>query len=144
MVDQEDEDLERIRRKKLEDMMKGISERTEKTGPPTQTSGKPLDLTDATFEKFMEDNHLAVIDCWAPWCGPCRILSPVVEELARDYRGRIAFGKLNVDHNRTTAAEFSIMSIPTLLIFKDGKLVDNIIGAVPKEQILSKLQPYMD
>jgi len=143
MVDQEDEDLERIRRKKLEDMMKGVSKRTEKLGPRTQASGKPLDLTDATFNKFKEDNHLAVIDCWAPWCGPCRFLSPVIEELARDYRGKIAFGKLNVDENNKTAAQYGIMSIPALLIFRDGKIVDQIVGAMPRNMLEPKITIHL-
>jgi len=143
MVDQKDEDLEKVRKKKLEDLMKGISERTKKTGPPLQASDKPIDLTDDTFKKFTENNHLAVIDCWAPWCGPCRFLSPVVEELARDYQGSIAFGKLNVDENQKVARQYGIMSIPTLLIFRNGKMVDQIIGAMPRNMLEPKITIHM-
>ncbi|MCK4439217.1 thioredoxin, partial [Candidatus Bathyarchaeota archaeon] len=90
-----------------------------------------------------EDNHLAVIDCWAPWCGPCRFLSPVIEELARDYRGKIAFGKLNVDENNKTAAQYGIMSIPALLIFRDGKIVDQIVGAMPRNMLEPKITIHL-
>jgi thioredoxin 1 len=78
---------------------------------------------------------MAVIDVWAPWCGPCRFVSLVVEEIARDYVGKISFGKLNVDQNRGIATQYGIMSIPTLLVFKNGKLVDRIIGAMPRERL---------
>ncbi|UCG67921.1 MAG: thioredoxin, partial [Thermoplasmata archaeon] len=78
-----------------------------------------------------------------PWCGPCRMLSPIIDELARDYEGKMVFGKLNADNNRGVAAKYGIMSIPTLLFIKNGKLVDTIIGAVPKEVIESKLRAYL-
>lgn len=141
MVDKEDEDLEKIKRKKLEEMMKSISEKNVK--PPLQASDKPVDLTDATFKKFVEDNHLSVIDCWAPWCGPCRFVSPVVEELARDYVGKISFGKLNVDNNQRVAAQYSIRSIPTLLVFKDRKLVDQIVGAMPRQMLEPRITRHL-
>ncbi len=141
MVDTEDEDLEKIRRKRLEEMMKSISEKNVK--PPLQASSKPVDLTDATFNKFVEDNHLSVIDCWAPWCGPCRFVSPVVEELARDYVGTISFGKLNVDNNQGVAAQYGIRSIPTLLVFKDRKLVDQIVGAMPRQMLEPRITRHL-
>ncbi len=141
MVDTEDEDLEKIKRKRLEEMMKSISEKNVK--PPLQASSKPVDLTDATFNKFVEDNHLSVIDCWAPWCGPCRFVSPVVEELARDYVGRISFGKLNVDNNQGVAAQYGVRSIPTLLVFKDRKLVDQIVGAMPRQMLEPRITRHL-
>ncbi|MCK4243864.1 thioredoxin, partial [Candidatus Bathyarchaeota archaeon] len=82
-------------------------------------------------------------DCWAPWCGPCNIVTPIIEELASDYAGKILFGKLNVDENRTTAIKYEIMSIPTLLVFKTGKLVDRIIGAMPKALLEPKITQYL-
>lgn len=98
-----------------------------------------LDLTDANFDQMLKEHPLMVVDCWAPWCAPCRMVAPVVEELARDYQGKIAFGKLNVDYNRAVSARFGIMSIPTLLIFKNGQLVDQKVGAMPKQVLESGL-----
>ncbi len=92
------------------------------------------EVTDGDFNSFVADNKYAVIDCWVVWCGPCRMLSPVIEELAQE-REAVAFGKLNVDHNRATPMKYGIMSIPTLLYFKDGKLVDKSIGAYPKSAL---------
>ena len=99
---------------------------------------EPTDVTDDTFEGFVTGNTAAVVDCWAAWCFPCRVLSPVIERLAEE-QGEVAFGKLNVDENPTTAMKFGVMSIPTLLYFKDGKLVDRTVGAVPKETIENRL-----
>lgn len=122
-VGEEDRELERIKRSKFIELMRRISSRKESLG----VVDKPVDLTDSTFRRFVQEHPFVVIDCWAPWCGPCRWVSPIIEELARDYAGRIAFGKVNVDHNPRIAMEYGIMSIPTLLVFKNGKLVDRII-----------------
>jgi len=94
-----------------------------------------LDLTDANFDQMIEAYPLMVVDCWAPWCAPCRMVAPVIEELARDYQGKIAFGKLTVDNNQAVPARFGNMSIPTLLIFKNGQLADQKVGAVPKQAL---------
>lgn len=143
MENQKNRELESIKKRKLEEMMRGISSRATKAEPTVKASDKPLDLTDATFKKFTEDNPLAVVDCWAPWCGPCRFVSPVVEELARDYAGRIAFGKLNVDQNNEVATQYGIMSIPTLLVFKKGKLIDQIIGAMPRQSLEPRITRHL-
>jgi len=143
MSREEDEELERIKRRKLEEMMRNVSDGAEEENQPMKTLGKPLDLTDATFKTFAEGNYLSVIDCWAPWCGPCRFVSPVVEELARDYVGKISFGKLNVDENKRVAAQYGIMSIPTLLVFKEGKLVDQIVGAMPRQMLEPKITQHL-
>ena len=100
-----------------------------------QREGTVLELTDATFDAAVRDNPSLVVDCWAVWCGPCRMVAPVIEELAKDYEGKIAFGKLDVDKNRATAARFQIQSIPTILFFKNGKLVDQKLGAMPKAML---------
>ena len=84
-----------------------------------------------------------VVDCWAPWCGPCRMIGPIIEELASELQGKIVFGKLNVDENQTTAMNYRIMSIPSLLVFKKGKHIDTIVGAIPKQQLQSKLETYI-
>ena len=96
-------------------------------------------ITDENFSELVKKYPKMVVDCWAAWCGPCRMIAPIVEELAKEYKGKIAFGKLNVDENENTSRKFGIMSIPTLLILKDGGLVDKIIGAVPKEHIVEKM-----
>jgi thioredoxin 1 len=99
-------------------------------------------VTDGNFEEFIRSNDVAVIDCWAAWCGPCRMLSPVIEELAGEQQD-VAFGKLNVDENRATPMKYGIMSIPTLLYFKDGQLVDKTIGALPKRSIEDRLEKIL-
>jgi thioredoxin 2 len=111
-----------------------------KAGNDVDTS-KPLTVTDATFAReVLEAGNLPVLlDCWAPWCGPCRVVAPVLDQLAQESEGRYLITKLNVDDNPQTAARFGVRSIPTLLIFKNGQLVDTLIGAQPKQAIASRL-----
>jgi len=104
---------------------------------------KPVEITDATFKEMIQNHSLVVVDCWAPWCGPCHMVAPVIEELSRDYAGKILFGKLNVDENREVSTQYEIMSIPTLLVFKNGKLVDTIIGAIPRQMLEPKIARYL-
>jgi len=93
-----------------------------------------VELNDDNFDKEVLQSDLPVfVDFWAPWCGPCQMIAPLVESLAEEYEGRCKVGKLNVDQNPRTAMRFGIMSIPTLMVFKDGKVVERIVGAVPKE-----------
>jgi thioredoxin 1 len=94
------------------------------------------ELNENTFDKFVEDNKIAIVDCWAPWCGPCRMMGPIIEELAQDLAGKVGVAKLNTDDNQGIAARFQINAIPTLLIFKDNVLVDALVGLRPKESIL--------
>ena len=96
------------------------------------------DVTDETFSAFVEGNKLVVVDCWAAWCGPCRFLSPVIDELAEE-NGDITFGKMNVDMNNSVPMKYRTMSIPTLLYFKDGKLVDRTVGVLPKRALEEQL-----
>ncbi len=101
---------------------------------------KPLEITDENFEKEVLNSDIPVlIDFWAAWCGPCRMIAPLVEELAGEYEGKVKIGKLDVDNNQQTAIKYGVRSIPTLLVFKDGEVKDTIIGAVPKSQISQKL-----
>jgi thioredoxin 1 len=105
---------------------------------------KALEITDANFAAEVEQSSIPVlIDFWAVWCGPCKMIAPIVEELAGEYEGKLKIGKLDVDNNPNVAMKFGIRSIPTLLIFKDGKVVDQIVGAVPKPQIVSKLEAQL-
>jgi thioredoxin 1 len=101
---------------------------------------KPITITDDNFEvEVAKSEKPVLIDFWATWCGPCRMIAPIMEELAVEYEGKVKIGKVDVDENQQTAIKFGVRSIPTLLIFKDGKLKDTIIGAVPKSQIVTKL-----
>jgi len=103
---------------------------------------KPVEVNDSNFEEFIKKFPVAVIDCWAPWCGPCKMIAPTIHELAGDYQGKIAFAKLNTDESTGIAMKHRIMSIPTLLIFKDGEYADRLVGAMPKaafEEQFSKL-----
>lgn len=137
---EEERELKRIRAKKMRELMKKAME---KPGEMKEVLNAPIPLSDADFDKVVQRYPLMMIDCWAPWCGPCLIVSPIVEELAKDYAGKVVFGKLNMDGNPKTAMRFDIMSIPTLLIMKNGKEVDRIIGAVPKQFIEAKLRKHM-
>lgn len=137
--EEEDEELERIKRAKLQEMMKSTV--SQKEGE--SALNKPVNVTDATFKEMIQKHPLVVVDCWAPWCAPCHMIAPVVEEMARDYAGRILFGKLNVDENREVAMQYQIMSIPTLLVFKNGKLVDRIIGAIPRQMLEPKITRHL-
>ncbi|MCD6542646.1 MAG: thioredoxin [Thermoplasmata archaeon] len=129
------DELEILRKKKLEELRKRYMEDEKQ-----ETPDKPLEVNDANFEEIIIKHKNVAIDCWAPWCGPCLMIAPVIEELAKELKGKVVFGKLNVDENQRTAMRFNIMSIPTILLFKDGKLVDRIIGAMPKEFIVEKLK----
>ena len=104
----------------------------------------PIEITDANFEQEVTKSELPVlIDFWAVWCGPCKMIAPLVEELAGEYEGKIKIGKVDVDSNPQISMNYGIRSIPTLLVFKDGKVVDQIIGAVPKQAIASKLDAQL-
>ena len=101
--------------------------------------GKPQQVTDETFDIFSSQNGVVIVDFWADWCFPCHMLSPVLEALANEHQ-HVTFGKLNVDENRETATRYGIMSIPTLLYFKNGCLVDKTVGAIPKKAIEDRLK----
>jgi len=103
-----------------------------------------LAVTDATFKKDVLESEIPVlVDFWAPWCGPCRMVAPVVEEIAEHYGGQIKVVKLNTDENPNTATQYGIRSIPTLMIFKGGQRVDMVVGAVPKTTLANTLEKYL-
>ena len=107
-----------------------------------QQDSKPINITDQTFERevLQTTGRPILVDCWAPWCGPCRMIAPVLDQLAAEARGNYRIAKLNVDENPQTSSRFQIASIPTMLIFKDGKLIDRLIGVQPKQAIAERLQ----
>lgn len=121
--------MERLRKEK----MKRIIERM-------NYPDKPVEINDKTISEVIAKYPVVVIDFWASWCTPCRIIAPMIEELAKRYHGRVVFAKLNVDENRITAMRFRIMGIPTLLIFKNKNLVDRIVGVKPIEEIEHRLR----
>jgi thioredoxin len=133
-AEKEDPELKKIRAKKMQEMMK----KTE-----SEKISAPITVTDTHFNEIIEKHPLMVIDCWAAWCGPCRMIAPIIDELAKEHAGEIVFGKLNVDENPGTATQFNIMGIPTLLILKDGKEVDRIVGVAPKLLIENRLKKYI-
>jgi thioredoxin 1 len=103
--------------------------------------GKPIEVTDDTFEKeIIHSDKPAVVDFWAVWCGPCKIIAPIMEDFADDYEGKVKIAKLDVDNNPNVAIKFGIRSIPTVLFFKGGKVVDQIIGALPRSKFEEKIK----
>jgi len=105
---------------------------------------KPVEITDDNFEaEVVKSDKPVLIDFWAVWCGPCKLIAPIVEELANEYDGKVKIGKLDVDTNQQTSIKFGVRSIPTLLLFKDGQLKETIIGAVPKKNIVDKLNSVL-
>ncbi len=130
------DDLESIRQKRMQELQRSLEQK--------QYPSTPVMINDASFDEFVSKYPLVLVDCWAPWCGPCRMLSPVLDELSTELHGRVVIGKLNVDDEKMTAVKFGITSIPAMLVFREGEFVDRLIGAVPKQNIISKLQPYME
>jgi len=130
------DELEEIRAKRLADL-RSLAEQQD-----LRKTTKPVHLTDANFDSETALGGVALVDLWAAWCGPCLRIAPVIEQLAADYAGKIRVYKLNIDENPLTPGRFGVQSIPTLMIFKDGKLVDGIIGAVPRQEIERVLQRW--
>lgn len=127
------DELERIRERKMRELMGQMS---------TPSIDKPIAVSDRNFEQTIRNYPLVVVDCWAAWCAPCRAIAPIVEELAKQYSGKVVFGKLNVDENPETAEKFGIRAIPTLLMMKNGEEVDRIVGLLPRNQLEAKISSF--
>jgi|GEM_PF-52515 len=135
-ISEEDAELKHIREKKLMKLLESKAKGREK-------SVEPIHVTDSNFNEIVKKHPLILVDFWASWCGPCRALAPTIEELAKEYAGKVAIGKLNVDENPKTAESFQVFSIPTMVIMKDGCEVDRIVGLVPKQHVEAVLKKYL-
>lgn len=132
----EDEELEKIRQKEMKELQKAIKKIT--------VSEHAVTLTDSTFEATIENASMPVlVDFWAAWCMPCRMMAPIIEELARDYDGKAMFAKINVDENCETAERFCITSIPFFIIFKNGQPVEQILGAVGRKPLEEAIKKHL-
>lgn len=131
----EDEEIEGIKKAKILAMLEQAQRE--------KLTNKPITLTDSNFDSEIAKHRLIVVDFWAPWCGPCRMVGPIIEELASEYAGKVAFGKVDVDENMAVPGRFGVRGIPTLIVFKDGQAVDTIVGACPKSHLESKFGPPM-
>jgi thioredoxin 1 len=127
------DELEQIRERKLRKLMNQMS---------TPSIERPIVVSDRNFDQTVKSYPLIVVDCWAAWCAPCRAIAPMVDEMAKEYTGKVVFGKLNVDENPETAQKFGVMAIPTLLIMKNGQEVDRIVGVLPKNELEAKVSSY--
>jgi thioredoxin 2 len=131
----------RVPREKLD---QGLAPVCGRCKTPLTFSSKPVSVTDTTFAEIVERSPLPVLlDMWAPWCGPCRMIAPVLDGLAVELAGRVRIAKLNVDENPATSARFDIQSIPALLILKNGREIDRIVGVQPKSEIVHRLERVM-
>jgi thioredoxin 1 len=134
----DDKEVLAIKQRKLAEMQKIAAAKSS-----MNNISKPIVLTDSNFREEVSKYPLILVDFWAPWCGPCRIVSPIIEQLASEYAGRVAFGKLNIDENQQVAQSFGIQSIPTMIILKNSKVIDISVGALPKAQIQVKIQQHL-
>ncbi len=133
----EDDELKRIKERKLRELMKEVKEKN-------RLSGQVIHLTDSNFNDVINKNRLVLVDFYADWCMPCRMMAPVVEELAKELAGKVLIGKINVDENPATADRFQVFSIPTLVIIKSGREVDRIIGFIPKSQVEARIKRHLE
>ena len=132
----EKSELDQIRQRKIQAMLN----QAKNSG---QSNNQPITVTDDTFHITVQSNALLIVDFWAPWCGPCRMVGPIIEELASEYAGKAAFGKMNVDENQAVPSSFGMMSIPTIMIFKHGKEVERLVGAYPKAHIEATIKRHL-
>ncbi len=135
----EDEEIRLINEKKMKELQQLVNEKK-----LLKTVKEPITLADSTFFETINKFPLMLVDFWAPWCGPCRMMSPIVDQIGRDYPGKLAVGKINVDENQLIARQFNVSSIPTLILFKRGKLLNKIIGSVSKNRINEMVKMHLE
>jgi len=135
----EDEELKMLNEKKIKKLQELINEKEQ-----LKNIKEPIVLGDSTFSQTINKFPLTLVDFWAPWCGPCRMMSPIIDEIGKDYLGKLIVGKINVDENPLVAGQFGISSIPTLLLFKRGQAVNKIIGSVSKNKIAEMIKMHLD
>lgn len=135
----EDEELRLINEKRMKKLQQLINEKE-----LLKNIKEPLNLGDNTFFETINKFPLMLVDFWAPWCGPCRMMSPIIDQIGKDYLGKLVVGKMNVDENPLIARQFSISSIPTLILFKRGKEVNKVIGSVSKNKIDEMVKMHLD
>ena len=134
----QENELEQIRLRKIQAMLDAAKNNQ------TPVAKQPIILTDSNFSGAVSANELLVVDFWAPWCGPCRMVGPIIEALSAEYAGKAAFGKMNVDENQVVPSSFGIMSIPTIIIFNHGKEVERLVGAYPQVHIEAMIKRYLE
>ena len=135
----EDEELKLLNEKKMKKLQELIIEKEQ-----LKNIKEPFVLDDSTFSQTINKFPLTLVDFWAPWCGPCRMMSPIIDEIVKDYLGKLVVGKINVDENPLVTGQFGISSIPTLLLFKRGQAVNKIIGSVSKNKINEMIKTHLD
>ncbi len=126
------EEIEKIRQRKLKELMERLESSKKE---PQEVIDHPIKADAENFDEILKKHRNVVVDFWAEWCMPCRMISPVIEELARDYAGKVVFAKLNTDENPSIAASYGITGIPTLIFFKNGEPASNVVGALPKAEL---------
>lgn len=131
IINNMDDELTRIREKRLQELTEKMKH--------TERAGSVSNVDEMHFQQYISTNPFVVIDFWAEWCGPCRRIAPIMDELSKEFGGKVAFGKCNTDDNRRLALQFNISAIPAIMLFSNGQLVDRIIGAYPKETIREKI-----
>ena len=134
------DELEEIKKRKMEKMMNEMNKPNE---PAIELPGKPIVVTDSSVDAAASQYPLLILDCWAEWCGPCRMIAPIIEQLAAEMKGKVVFGKLDVDKNPQTSSKYRISAIPTLMVFKDGKYIDKIIGFGGKAKLVADIQKFL-
>jgi thioredoxin 1 len=135
----DDEELRIINEKRMKNLQRVLNEKE-----LMKNIKEPLNLDDATFFQNINKFPIVLVDFWAPWCGPCKMMSPIIDQVGKEYHGKLAVGKLNVDENPLIARQFGISSIPTLILFKSGQTVDKIVGSVSKNKINEMIKNQLD